>query len=96
MPTSRELAAIRAALLFWQEEMCPHGAALMRPYLEPAGVEPLAAAEIDSLRRVLRPENVRYALYDAPSGRLVTTRLFTADEAALAAGEESVVVTVVL
>mgnify|MGYP001373232904 CR=1 FL=1 len=49
---SREMATLLAALLFWKEEMMPHGREAMRPYLEQLGIEsiePLSANEIDRL-----------------------------------------------
>lgn len=53
----REAATVLAALLFWQEEMCPHDPAVMRPYFETlglAGIEPLSADEINELSARLR------------------------------------------
>jgi hypothetical protein len=55
--TARELATLLAALLYWKEELCPHGPDIMRPYLaclELAHLEPLAAGEIDRLSARLR------------------------------------------
>ena len=57
MFTTRELATVIAALLFWREEMCPHGREVMRPYLaslELEHVEPLSADEIERLSQRLR------------------------------------------
>lgn len=59
MPSERELATILAALLFWQEEMCPHGRDVMRPYfddLELGHFEPLTSDEITELSRRLRAD----------------------------------------
>jgi hypothetical protein len=53
----RETATILAALLYWREEMCPHGREVMRPYLETLGlphVEPLSAEQIERLSERLQ------------------------------------------
>ena len=55
--SSRELATLLAALLYWQEEMCPHGREIMRPYFETLELqqfEPLSAEEIREVSRRLR------------------------------------------
>jgi hypothetical protein len=57
MLSPREAATLMAALLFWQEEMCPHDPAVMRPYFETLGlhdVEPLSLTEITQLSQRLR------------------------------------------
>lgn len=57
MLTKRETATILAALLFWREEIVPHGRRIMRPYFRTVGVarvEPLTGAEIERLSRCLR------------------------------------------
>jgi hypothetical protein len=57
MLTVREAATILAALLYWQEEMCPHDPAVMRPYFETLNLGefvPLSANEIDELSVKLR------------------------------------------
>lgn len=53
----REAAAILAALLFWSEEMLPHGADFARPYFATLGLdrfEPLDRAALDALTARLR------------------------------------------
>ncbi|MGE3407568.1 MAG: hypothetical protein AB7I37_12185 [Pirellulales bacterium] len=57
MFSDRELATMLAALLYWSEEMSPHGVEIMRPYfddLELGHVEPLSADEITELMRRMR------------------------------------------
>ena len=57
MYTKRETATILAALLYWREELCPHGAKIMRPYFKAVGlprVRPLSADEIVKLSARLR------------------------------------------
>jgi hypothetical protein len=57
--TDREIATILAAMLFWQEEMCPHDPAVMQPYFEAVGLPaavPLSSNEIADLSERLRAE----------------------------------------
>ena len=52
MLDAREAATVCAAILYWQEEMSPHGEPVMRPYFEDLGLErfePLTAAELREL-----------------------------------------------
>ena len=59
MLSDREAATVCAALLYWQEEMCPHGHSIMLPYFESLGLEqlePLSAAEI--LQLISRLKNI--------------------------------------
>ena len=96
MITTRELATLRAALRYWQEEMCPHGADAMRPYFDQPEVEPLSSDEIDELRQPLAT-TVRYALWTGEADRLADTEMFTSAEAAIRAAESgSQAVTVLL
>jgi len=86
MLTPRQVATLRAALLYWQEEMCPHGNEAMQSYLEPAGLDPLSEEETAELRDRLS-SNVRYAVYDMAKERLDGPELFLdIQEAKLAAG----------
>ena len=71
----RELATMRAALLFWQEEMCPSGSTIMQPYYDVAVNAPLLADEITALRAKLGNSCVRYAAYDTANGRLAGVEL---------------------
>ena len=57
MLTKRELATVLAALLYWQEEICPHGQSAARPYFERlriSDVRPLSPTQIVRLSRRLR------------------------------------------
>ena len=71
MLTLRELATLRAALLFWKEEMCPHGEQVMQPYFDGLTVESLSAIEVEQLRSRLEPALVRYAQFDKLNQKLV-------------------------
>jgi hypothetical protein len=55
MLTPQQLQTIQAALRYWQEEMCPHGASAMRPYLRNDAFEPLTAQELALLSRRFAP-----------------------------------------
>jgi hypothetical protein len=57
MLTVKETANILAALLYWREEMCPHGPVIMRPYFKALGfprIKPLNAGEIVALSKRLK------------------------------------------
>jgi hypothetical protein len=99
MLTERELATVRAALRFWQEEICPHSAEIARAYLEPDDVQPLSAVQIERLREMLDPRAVRYALYafhGDVADVLADARLLSADEVRKMAQGELRVATVIL
>lgn len=97
MLTWRELATLRAALLFWKEEMCPHGEQSMQPYFDGPAVEPLSASEVDQLRAQLDPALVRYAQLDVATLQLVGGPLLTTpEEALLTWGKAAHVATVLL
>ncbi len=64
MFSSREVATMLAALLFWREENAPHGPEVTRPYLAHFGlseIEPLSVDEIERLcqrlRQLISPES---------------------------------------
>jgi hypothetical protein len=85
MLDARHLATIRAALLFWREEI--HWPVLMQPCFENQDEVPLAPHEVDRLRSVLQFANLRYANYQAATDRLTDQRLFSTVEEAHAAAE---------
>jgi len=82
MLTPQQLATIQAALRYWEEELCPHGALAMRPYFRSTSVKPLTAAQLTQLRKRLNRRSLRFALYDRRSNSLATTRLFTTEKLA--------------
>lgn len=85
MLTTRELATVRAALLYWQEEMCPHPAA-MPPYFQVPLVQPLTEAETIALRARFADEAVRYGVCDPPQGNVLGQMYSSAELATQAAG----------
>ncbi len=50
MISRQELQTICAALQFWEEEMCPHGAEAMKSYLPKTEHAALNTAQIQALR----------------------------------------------
>ena len=77
-----EIETMRAALLYWQQEICPHGETAAKPYFEESEARPLSASEIDTLRQTLA-SRVRYAIYDEANQQLLTTALWSSgDDAA--------------
>ena len=76
MLTPGDLATVRAALLFWYEEMAPHGVEIMQPYFDSPEAEPLSAEEVSRLRERFVPSAARYALYSAKANRLASLDVF--------------------
>ena len=83
MLTQHDLATVRAALLFWEEEMCPHGEDAAQHYFDEPGTVPLASSEVRQLRAAFVTSRVRYALYDRERGQLADTQPLAANDAAL-------------
>lgn len=76
MLTSRDLAVLRAALMFFDEEMSPHGPDVWGSYFD-VGQSPQqlgrAAAE---LRERLATSEVRYVCCNVPRDRLLSPDIF--------------------
>ncbi len=70
MLTKRHLATIRAALLFWKEEIAVHNARIATPYLEDDTILPLEFNEVEQLRRCF--QRVRYVAYDPQTDTLLS------------------------
>ena len=92
---AQEIETIRAALLYWQEEMSPHADETGRPYFERAEVRPLLAADIDKLRAELA-SCVRYAIYEPVGQQLLSTVLWTTAEEAISQAGGKPIATVLL
>lgn len=74
MLTSKDLALIRAALQFWQDEMSSAGPAAVRGYLDiTENVDDLHQIDIPRLRSNLKKFQIRYGHYDVPTDRLLQT-----------------------
>lgn len=95
MITPREFTALRAALLYWREEMCPHPESLAMPYLDTLQFAPLSAEEVNVLRNALTPARLRYVAFHLGTRRLMNNRLVLPTELS-EAGEEAPWATVVL
>lgn len=80
MLTERNLRLIRAALMFYDEEMSPHGTETMNAYFDPPLEEPPSAAEIAELRSRLQNCRLRYAGCNAEATQLLSTTLDTVVE----------------
>ncbi|MEM9569152.1 MAG: hypothetical protein AAF974_12690 [Cyanobacteria bacterium P01_E01_bin.34] len=87
---------MRAALLFWQEEICPHGDELAWLYLESSGDEPLSGEEISSLRQALASELVRYALLSNDKTGLTDVVLHSSETVAALGVDKRFVATVLV
>jgi hypothetical protein len=77
------IAVIRAALLFWQEEIAIHEPGVGYPYWEDQPYDPLSPDEVAELRRHLR--FVKYVRVDPENGSLLTTDLLSAADLAASA-----------
>jgi len=75
--TSRDLAVLRAALMFFDEELSTHDGGAYRPYF-PKGLRPdLRAEEVAGLRSRLKAARVRYLCCNAAGTQAVSRRLLT-------------------
>jgi len=83
----RHVAAIHAALTYFEEEIVPHGPEAARPYWNLPGGEPLTAEEFAALRTGWEGVALRYVACDSQWRRVLRPTLFTrCDEALAAAG----------
>ncbi len=83
MLTSKDVALIRAALQFWQDEMSSAGAAAFRGYLDiTENVDNLHQIDIPRLLSNLKKFQIRYGHYDVPTGRLLQTGPYRSFEVA--------------
>ena len=96
MLTSREIETIRAALQFWREEICPHGAEVARPYLESEDISPLTSEEVERLRQKLMAARVRYARVSPDGATVLDWNLFATEPDVLSETMPGIVATVLL
>lgn len=73
MLTRTHLALIRAALQYFDEEMSPHGARVMRHYFDEPLVAEFADGGIRQLRERLQKCKLAYVRCDAATMTLATT-----------------------
>lgn len=96
MLTHDQLATVRAALLFWQEEICPHTPEVSLPYLDVATTEILSAEAVAELRSRFTSVDIRYVLINRHMNQLISRELFDNADDALQRGEGSAVIASVL
>ena len=88
------VAVLRAALLFWQEEIAIHEPGVGYGYWQDQPYDPLSPDEVAELRRHLR--FVKYVRVDPDTASLATTDLLSAAELAESAIPPRVVAIVIL
>jgi len=78
--TTQHLALQRAALQFFEEELCPHGPDAMRSYFDEPFTRTWKTDEVRELRNFLKTCELGYVRYDRESGRLRNRTVFDAIE----------------
>ena len=71
-----QLATVRAALRYWREEMCPHGADTAAGYFSQPIEEYLLAEEVSALERRFDDTAVRYVAFNGRTERIAAPMLF--------------------
>lgn len=80
MLTKRHLAIIRAALLFFDEEMSPHDPDVARPYFEEPLEEELAIGEVRQLQELLQTVELRYLCCEETEATVPSQELLTFEQ----------------
>ena len=75
MLTRSQLAVLRAALQFFDEELGPHGINAMRPYFDKPPDEEISRSDLTKLRDLLRTCEVRYVCCDLAGTQVMHTGL---------------------
>ena len=76
MLTSHDLAVLRAAVAYFEEELGPHGVESMRPYFADPVPETWSTRDLTRLREFLRTCQLRYVACDQVSLEVVDTKLY--------------------
>ena len=76
MLTSHDLAVLRAAVAYFEEELGPHGVESMRPYFADPVPETWSTRDLTRLREFLSTRQLRYVAYDQTSLEVVDTKLY--------------------
>ena len=84
MLTQPQLAVLRAALQFFDEELGPHGINAMRPYFDAPPDEEISRSDLAKLRDVLRTCEIRYVCCDLAGTQVIRTGLYASAEIARA------------
>lgn len=75
MLTKSHLAVLRAALQYFDDELCPHGMDVMRPYFDEEPTSEWTSREIRGLQTYLRDCGLRYAAYSPAADQLTGSTL---------------------
>ena len=76
MLTSHDLAVLRAAVTYFEEELGLHGVEAMRPYFAEPVPETWSTRDLTRLREFLRTCQMRYVAFDQASVEVVDTKLY--------------------
>ena len=82
MLTPHDLAVLRAAVTYFEEELGPHGVEAMRPYLDEPPPTDGQPTDIAPLRDLLGSCQVRYACCDLAATQVIHAGLVSTIEAA--------------
>ena len=73
--TKSHLAVLRAALQYFEDELCSHGMDVMRPYFDEEPANAWTSEEIRGLMAFLRDCELRYAAYSPADDQLTGVAL---------------------
>ena len=76
MLTSHDLAVLRAAVTYFEEELGPHGVEAMRPYFVEPIPETCSTRDLTRLREFLSTCQMRYVACNQASLEVVDTKLY--------------------
>ncbi len=88
MLTPKQLAVLRAALQYFQEELVPHGLDALQPYLDGPIEGDITAADVRQLQQFLRNAEIQYAAVSLTVPRQMESTLYMSLDAASAACHE--------
>jgi len=74
--TSHDLAVLRAAVTYFEEELGPHGVKAMRPYFADPVPGTWSTRDLTRLREFLSTCQMRYVACDQASLEVVDTKLY--------------------
>ena len=82
MLTRSQLAVLRAALQFLDEELGPHGINAMRPYFDESTVEEISGSDLAQLRELLRTCEIRYICCNLAGTQVMRSGLYASADVA--------------
>jgi hypothetical protein len=83
MLSNLESETVRAALRYWLDEIVPHESSVGARYLDGPSDTPLDREGVSDLIDRFEPGRLRYVVADPKTGRVMITRLLTAEELAV-------------